>query len=186
MNFDAAEARHFLELPDGFKPMDLRDAEEMGVFPLRDFFLRNSPVRPLWETRIRKLETIASAVHALGGHKNTRTNATPALESTTLIDLLSTHQNAMAALKTSMSSDCTAAHTAQIARIMMEVEEDYMAHFLRLTKDLLKNYSPHLNAVSGEAGEMIAALRCGNTDRAQHLLEVERRRITNLLEKIRK
>lgn len=164
-------------------PEVLSDRVEEMVFPLRDYFLRNPVIIPLYKSRINRLLNIQTAALSLKilSSKNQLENQCSAVniwpESfNSHIELFRKVEAIRAEIRLKMAQTLVPAEIASWANELCVLETAYMDSFLMLNSDLVASTEQVKASEFPDFGELIFELN-SQSDLGAEMLSKEKSRI---------
>lgn len=177
---DEARALAVLDLvrrpPADFLEQHLEDL----VFPLRDYFLRNTVIAPLFRSRSKRLLQMAEAAEALGMvFSPYRADAAAGLQKDTLLDLLSSYEAELAYCRLRISGSFNPHLIASEAERAIAIQEAYESGILVFSEGLEAQAEVRA-ADQYDSGRFVLHLKSGDQNAIEQALSHERGRIMAL------
>lgn len=166
----------------------IRDALEEKLFPLRDYFLRNPIIVPLYRTRIRKLLQLYEVEKVLFSGDGDKPSGKIMVEidhgifesRLDLAELIRSRESHIAQMRQEMAADLTAAILIEKAEELCQIEEQYMRRFLELSREYTSANEDIKAAESIDAGEFLFLWEQSDEDVHRHIAR-EKKRIETIL-----
>lgn len=179
------EARELIGVDEESPFDELQDALEMQCFPLRDYFLRNPVIIPLYRSRIRKLIQLAEAGFSLKLLSDADTalkqNAVvQQFHSSSIAELIRSYEAMRGQILLKMSQGLNPLHIAQKAEELCKLEENYMNEFLALSAELEASDEVVKASERPDPGDFLYALE-NDKLRGDEMIGKEKKRIMQLL-----
>ncbi len=133
------ESYYILQVLDLEKmpPADiLEEIVEEKIFELRDYFLRNPVVPVLYNSRLRRLKSLAEIQLELSSKNNPETLSLefPSLDSSSLTALIKSYQSGLAVQRTFLAQTLNAQRIKQIVQEIISFQKQFEQHFAQLIK----------------------------------------------------
>ena len=188
---DRKEAYSYLDITEDADQDTVQDVLDEKVFTLRDYLLRNAPVRQLVLSRKARFEHLSLAAEALGLEASTLPHETSEdqQEPESLIEVLRQYESSLASVRQQIASTFSPWKLAACCDRMVKVQEQYEGRYLRAVTEFEEQEGsdvPELKTGeqpdSGKLIKTLIAFASGEAEKAELAsIFAERNRIRRVL-----